>query len=155
MTLKTALHNTAFRVTALAAIGSGLIAGQGLNVKTGQWDTTTTINLGGGAGAPALPPGALDRLPPDQRARIGAQLKASQGRTSTSTRCVTKEDVAKGFQPANLPTTCRYNLTVSTATQQKMTVTCDTDKGKNHRYGSSGRGGFGNHQRIGAVGRRV
>jgi hypothetical protein len=114
---------------ALAAMGSGLIAAQGLNVKTGQWETTTTMTMPGGAGAPAIPPGALDRLPPEQRARIEAQLKASQGRTSTSTRCVTKEDSAKGFQPSNLPKTCSYNLTVSTATQQKMTVTCETDKG--------------------------
>jgi Protein of unknown function (DUF3617) len=120
---------TILSTLALAAIGSGLIAAQGLNAKTGQWETTTTINLPGGAGAPALPPGALDRLPPDQRARIEAQLKAGQGRTSTSTRCVTKEDSAKAFQPANLPATCRYNLTVSTATQQKMTVTCESDKG--------------------------
>jgi hypothetical protein len=132
VTFRTTLSNTALGILALAAAGSGLISAQALNVKPGQWETTTTTSMPGGAGAaPALPPGALDRLPPEQRARIEAQLKAtSQPRTSVSTRCVTGDDVAKGFHPANVPQTCTYNLTVSNASQQKMTVTCDTDKAK-------------------------
>jgi len=107
------------------------VSAQALGVKPGQWETTTNMSTPGGAPAiPQLPPGALDRLPPEQRARVEAQLKAAGGggRTTTSTRCVTADDAAKGFQPGNLPQACTYNLTVSTPKQQKMTVTCTNDK---------------------------
>jgi hypothetical protein len=128
MTLKRTIGNTALRILAFAAIGSGLISAQALNVKPGQWETTANGATPGAAAA--LPPGLLDRLPPDQRAKLEAQMKAAgQARTNTSTSCVTQEDVAKGF-PATVPQNCKYNLTVSTANQQKITVTCETDKAK-------------------------
>ena len=113
-----------------AALAAGLTSAQSINVKPGQWETTTNMSAPGGAPAmPQLPPGALDRLPPEQRAKIEAQLKAAGGpRTNTSTGCVTADDVAKGFKPGNMPAYCSYNLTVSTAKQQKMNVTCSTDK---------------------------
>jgi hypothetical protein len=118
------------KMIAGVALGAGLLAAQALNVKTGQWETTTTT-ASTGAAMPALPPGALDRLPPEQRARIEAQIKAvTQGRTSTSTYCLTPEQASKGFRGADLPKSCTYNLTVSTASQQKMTVACETDKAK-------------------------
>jgi hypothetical protein len=127
VTFKTTFGNTALRILAFAAIGSGLISAQTFNVKPGQWETTTNGATPGGAAA-ALPPGVLDRLPPDQRAKIEAQMKGvGQARTNTSTGCMTQEDVAKGF-PASIPQNCKYNLTLSTASQQKMTVTCTTDK---------------------------
>ena len=126
MTFNTTIGNTALRILAFATISSGLISAQALNVKPGQWETTTNGATQGAAAA--IPPGVLDRLPPDQRAKLEAQMKAAgQARTNTSTGCVTQEDVAKGF-PASLPQTCKYNLTLSTASQQKMTVTCATDK---------------------------
>lgn len=122
--------NTALGILALAAVGSSIISAQSLNVRPGQWETTVNGATPGGAAA-ALPPGVLDRLPPDQRAKIEAQMKAAgQARTNTSTGCVTKEDVAKGFQPANVPQSCKYEVTLSTASQLKMTMTCETDKTK-------------------------
>ena len=127
MTFRTTIGSTALGILALAAVGSGLISAQALNVKPGQWETTTNGATPGGAAA-ALPPGLLERLPPDQRAKLEAQMKAAgQPRTNTSTGCLTQEDAAKGF-PAAVPQNCKYNLTLSTASQQKMTVTCATDK---------------------------
>jgi hypothetical protein len=125
---------TVLGIMTLTAIGAGYLSAQGLGVKTGEWETTTNMSgLGGGTAAvPQLPPGALDRLPPEQRARIEAQLKAAGGgaRSNSTKHCITQDDVSKGFHPSNVPASCSYTLQVSTPTQQKMAVTCDNDKAK-------------------------
>jgi hypothetical protein len=120
-----------FGILALAAATLSLVSGQTtLNVKPGQWETTVTT--AGGALPPTLPPGVLDRLTPDQRAKVEAQIKAGAGqqRTSVTSSCVTKEDIAKAFQPSELPQTCKYNMTSSTASQIRLTMNCDSDKAK-------------------------
>lgn len=48
-----------------------------LDVKLGQWETTSTTNTTGIA--MAILPDVLDKLLPDQRAKIEERIKASQG----------------------------------------------------------------------------
>jgi hypothetical protein len=114
------------KILALTATTLTLISGQTpLNVKPGQWETVT--NGSATNAAAAIPASVLDKMTPDQRAKMEAALKsAGQPRTSASTGCVTKEDVAKGFQPSNLSQSCKYDVTLSTASQMRMAVTCDT-----------------------------
>jgi hypothetical protein len=122
--------NRVLGILAFMATGVGLLSGQTtLNVKPGQWETTTSGSATGAAAM--LPPGVLDKLTPDQRAKMEAAMKgAGQPRTSASSGCVTKEDVAKGFQPSNLPNTCKYDVTLSTASQMRLAVTCETGQAK-------------------------
>jgi hypothetical protein len=120
-----------FGILALGAATLILVSGQTpLDVKPGQWETTMTT--AGGSPLASVPPGVLDRLTPDQRAKVEAQMKAGAGqqRTSVTSSCVTKEDISKAFQPSELPQTCKYNMTSSTASQIRMTMNCDTDKAK-------------------------
>src|SRR5690348_14518665 len=66
---------------------------QPMNVKPGLWETTTTITV---AGEMPIPAEVLNRLTPEQRARMEARMKAnSSGHTNTNTHksCVTKEDL--------------------------------------------------------------
>jgi hypothetical protein len=113
------------------SVGAGLSSGQSLNIKPGQWETTITTAGGGGAAIASLPPEVLDKLPPEQRAKLEARMKAAGApHTTVSSGCVTKDDVAKGFQPANLPATCKYNVTKATSSQIRMDVACDTEKAK-------------------------
>ena len=75
-----------------------LLAGgniQPLNVKPGLWQTTITSTR---SGQPPIPPGTLDKLTPEQRAKLEAAMKAraSQGpQTRSYKKCVTQEDLNK------------------------------------------------------------
>jgi len=63
---------------------------QPLNIKTGLWQLTMTTTV---SGRPPIPPEALARMTPEQRAKFEAAMKAraSHGpRTRTYKNCVTK-----------------------------------------------------------------
>jgi len=66
-----------------------------LNAKLGLWEMTTTMQLGG---APPIPPEALAKMTPDQRAQVEAMFKAktAQGAVPRVTQsCVTQEKLDK------------------------------------------------------------
>lgn len=75
-----------------------LLAGgnvQPLKVKPGLWLTTITSTT---SGQPPIPPGTLDKLTPEQRAKLEAAMKAraSQGpQTRSYKKCVTQDDLNK------------------------------------------------------------
>ena len=64
-----------------------------MNVKTGLWQSTSTMTIVGGLG---LPPEVVARLTPEQKARYEAALQAQGGghtRTTTSKGCLTQKDL--------------------------------------------------------------
>jgi Protein of unknown function (DUF3617) len=65
---------------------------QPLNVKTGLWQSTTTYTR---AGELPIPASTLDRLTPEQRARLEERMKANSGQTTTLSykSCLKKEDL--------------------------------------------------------------
>ena len=66
---------TTLSVTSLAcATVAGVIlwAAEPLNVKLGQWETTTTMQL---SGMPAIPPEALAQMTPQQRQMIEDRMR--------------------------------------------------------------------------------
>ena len=50
-----------------------------LNVKEGLWEITVTHSMTGMPNMPAIPPDALAKLPPEQRARMEAMMKGGSG----------------------------------------------------------------------------
>jgi hypothetical protein len=64
-----------------------------LNVQPGLWETTSVTER---SGVLPIPADALAKMPPEQRARIEAQLKSTPT-TTTKQSCFTPEEVAKGF----------------------------------------------------------
>src|SRR5579862_2888392 len=68
-----------------------------LNVKTGEWEVTTSTES---SGQLPIPEEMLNKLTPEQRARMEAAMKARGAggpRTSVRKNCVKKEDLDKAF----------------------------------------------------------
>src|SRR5690348_1514873 len=65
-----------------------------MDVKTGEWETTTTTKISGFQ-IPPLPEEQLARMPPDQRARLEAIMKQATNRTTTVKGCLKKEDLTQ------------------------------------------------------------
>ena len=88
----------------ICSLASAVVAATGqhtpLNVKPGAWQVTETAAVTGTLPT-ALPPGmqaALDRMPPEQRAKLLETLKSQLSgapRTSTYKICVTREQLDK------------------------------------------------------------
>jgi len=99
---------------------------QPLNVRPGLWETTTTFKT---SGAPPIPPEALARLTPEQRARVEERMRAnSAGSTSTDTskHCVTKEDLEKSDFGQGKGE-CTYTIQTSTSTEAKGKYSCNME----------------------------
>lgn len=102
---------------------------QPLNVKPGLWEATTRTTV---AGEMPIPAEMLNRLSPEQRARMEARMKAnSNAHTNTETHqsCVTKEDLEKQRlhfgEPANGE--CKSTILSSTSTSAKAKISCDVE----------------------------
>lgn len=114
--------------------GPGAVMGSAqtrLDVKTGEWETTTVSQGLGGAMA-ALPPGLLDKMPPEQRAKFEERMKAAGApRTTVTKRCLTKEDLAKAFDvPSSQRQQCTSSVVSSTSSRQQVKIACEMDKAK-------------------------
>ena len=100
---------------------------QPMNVKPGLWETTMTMTV---AGEMPIPPGTLDQLTPEQRARVEARMKAnSAGNTNTHTdkSCVTKEDLEKFKSDFGARGNgCSPTIISSTSSSAKAKISCET-----------------------------
>ncbi len=99
-----------------------------MNVKTGLWQSTSTMTAIGGIG---LPPEMLAQLTPEQRARYEAALQARNGaHTSTMTHkeCLTQKDLTtnpfgKDDEP-NEGLECHRTVINSTSSDAEIRETC-------------------------------
>ncbi len=100
------------------------------NVKTGLWESTITTHM---SGIPQLPEDKLAQLSPEQRARVEAAMQgmaANGGQPHTSKSCLTKEKLAKGFDPANQEETrCKRTIVTNSAKVIDMKENCSTENG--------------------------
>jgi len=100
---------------------------QPLNVKPGLWESTRTINR---AGQMPIPAEMLNRLSPEQRARMEERMNAhSAAHTNTTTEkhCVTKEDMEKDRLKLAEAKECTTTVINSTSTRVKAKLVCDQD----------------------------
>jgi hypothetical protein len=100
---------------------------QPLNVKPGLWESTRTINR---AGQMPIPAEMLNRLSPEQRARMEERMNAKSGtHTSTTTEkhCVTKEDLEKERLKLAEAKECTTTVLNSTTTTVKAKLECDQE----------------------------
>ena len=98
---------------------------QPLNIKPGLWESTRTINR---AGQLPIPAEMLNRLTPEQRARMEERMKAnSAAHTSTTTEkhCVTKEDLEKDRLKLADAKECTTTVLNSTTSTVKAKFVCD------------------------------
>ena len=91
---------------------------QPFNVKTGLWQNTNTYTM---AGNMPIPAGAMDKLTPEQRARMQEAMKGSMGtKTFTNNHCVTKEDLQNPFSGKE----GTWTILESTGSSAKGKVSC-------------------------------
>jgi hypothetical protein len=99
-----------------------------IDAKPGLWETTTTSVR---SGMPPIPADALAKMPPDQRARIEAQIgKNATPTTETKQSCITPDDVAKGFGAAKFDSaSCKRTIATSTGSKLEVKWECAGDGG--------------------------
>jgi hypothetical protein len=97
-----------------------------LNIKPGQWETTVTTKS---AGNPPIPADMLNRLTPEQRARLEERMKAQSGQTNTRTHqsCITKEQLQRADFTNRKQ--CTWTTLESNSTKAKGSATCDAGSG--------------------------
>jgi len=96
-----------------------------LDVKLGQWESTSTTER---TGAPPIPAEVLARLTPEQRAKIEERAKAGaqQGpKTTTRKHCVKKEDLDKAMAFGNdEKVNCHRTVVASSSTKLEFRMEC-------------------------------
>lgn len=125
--------NTRITVSLAAALlsaAAGAAQTTPLSVKTGEWESTMTNET---SGQLPIPQEMLDKMPPEQRAKMEAAMKARgmQGpRTIVNKRCVKKEDLDKPFAKDNENKACRQTILTSSSTKQEVHMECEMGGGK-------------------------
>ena len=101
--------------------------GQPLNVKTGLWEMSRTMTR---SGSMPIPPELLQRLSPEQRARMEERMKAHSGeqtKTTTYQSCLTKEDLQEGPTFSEEKYQCSRNIVTSTSSKIEVHLTCEQE----------------------------
>lgn len=104
---------------------AGLAAGLSLDVKPGLWEVQTS---GSASGTPQIPPEALAKMKPEQRAMAEAMLAAIIAQASmphTMQFCVTPEQVRQGLDLNRMGGhDCQRTVQSSSPTGLDMQVQC-------------------------------
>ena len=109
----------------LIAAAMPVLAADSLQVKTGLWETTTTMQLAG----VSIPADTLAKMPPAQRAQMEQMMRsmgAGAPRTQKEKSCITEKDLKEGaFRNATEQNQqCKYTTVSATARHQEYTFQC-------------------------------
>lgn len=96
-------------------------------VKPGQWETTI---IGQTTGQLPVPQEILDKMTPEQRAKIEAALQARNGQPNVYKTCAKKEDLDKPFGKDIRRESCKQTFLTSTSTKQEVHMECEESGGK-------------------------
>jgi hypothetical protein len=99
---------------------------QPLDVKMGLWETSMTHSSAGMPQMPQIPPEALAKLTPEQRARMEDMMKNRSGASGTTTTksCVTKEKLEKDLAFQDERTKCTRTIVSSSSSGFEMKLHC-------------------------------
>ena len=98
-----------------------------LNIKPGLWETTINSKVDGGLPIPAS---MLERLSPEQRTRFEERMKANSAahtRTTTHTKCVTREDIEKQKLDFVSSKECTPTVITSTSSAANGKLSCESE----------------------------
>lgn len=100
-------------------------AAERLNVKLGLWEITTMMETGG---VPPIPKEVLDKMTPEQRAKLLASLQSSgaQGpHKEVNRECITQKDLDRPFQMEGAEG-CKATVVSATSTSQEINMVCNS-----------------------------
>lgn len=95
-----------------------------LNVKEGLWELTITHSMSGMPAVPNIPPDALAKMPPEQRARFEAMMKGTPS-TDVRKECVTKEKLEKHSAFSASRGDCTRTVVNSTGSKMEVKFHCE------------------------------
>src|SRR5258707_1223751 len=117
---------TTFFLLLIALCSSSLWAADKIippNIKTGLWETTESHNMTGMPAMPSIPPEALARMTPEQRAQIEARMKGGP-KTMTRKYCMTKEKLEREGVFGEEKKECTRTVLHSSSTMTEVKVHC-------------------------------
>ncbi len=107
-----------------------------LDVKPGLWETKTHHQMGGMGNMPAMPaipPETLAKMPPEQRARVEAMMKAhaagGAGGITTKT-CVTPEQLKNAMAFNRGDRSCTQKVVSSDSSRWQVRIDCNENAHK-------------------------
>jgi hypothetical protein len=107
----------------LIASVSAPAAGEKLVLKLGLWEVASSTET---RGMPPLPKEILDKLSPQQRKEMEADLRAEQTQgpdEDTDHECITQRDLDRPFEMSNAKE-CTHTIITSTRTSQEVHIVC-------------------------------
>jgi hypothetical protein len=107
----------------LFAVSVATSAAEKLNLKLGLWEITSSTET---RGMPPLPKELLDKLTPEQRKEMEADLRAEQANgpeQETKRECITQRDLDRPLEPSNAKE-CKHTIVSSTRTSQEVHIVC-------------------------------
>jgi hypothetical protein len=83
-----------------------------------------------------IPKEALDKMPPEQRAKIEESIRARAGKvnTNTSRTCITKEDLDRGDLMAPEEPNCQRKVIAQSARHLEVEETCSAPKASKTQF---------------------
>ena len=98
-----------------------------LNIKEGLWEMTVTFSMTGMPAMPAIPPEALAKMPPEQRARIEGMMN---NKPIVQKECINKEKLEKASAfSVNRGGECTRTVVNSTGGKIEMKIHCEGKQG--------------------------
>lgn len=99
-----------------------------LDVKPGQWETTVSGQV---TGLPSLPPEVLNKMPPEQRAKVEAAMGARGAKPIVNSNCMTKEKLQQAWNTGqDSLKACTMSVVTSTSSRQEIHVDCNRNGNK-------------------------
>jgi len=95
-----------------------------LDIRTGLWEVTTTTAT---SDESMLPAAVLEKLTPEQRARVEERMKARRAdapKTSIARECLTRQELERGMPFYPLQKSCRWAVLSSTGSKAEIRGEC-------------------------------
>jgi hypothetical protein len=114
-----------------ALFGAGRAEAETLDIKTGLWETTTTMTMTGMPMNPSMSKEPdYSKMPPEQRERMKQMMKTMRGepKTTTTRTCITQEQLEKD-RFSEHEGNCTRTIVEKTKKVVHMTLTCQSAQG--------------------------
>jgi hypothetical protein len=118
--MRTTLFVTLIFTSSLALWAADKV--QPMDVKVGLWEVTKTTAISG-----QIPAGLLEKLTPEQRAKLEERMNARSGQPGkpiTYKTCVTQEQIDKGYSFAEDRNLCTSTVVSSTRSKEELRLQC-------------------------------